>query len=498
MEAQAHFSPHSLAETFRDLYLAERTGVLRLGVDDQEVRVHFSRGLIEHVESSRAEHDLGQFLLGRAKISAGAVDEARRGLEPRSSLARALLNRGLISRRDLQDSIALLADEVVRGLFAGASGGELEFEPQERVDELLESDVLSTFRLILHGIDGMADFAPVLDAMRAFDNVLAVRRPSPVPLDKLTLTGTQGFVLSRIDGRTCFRDVISTLPPEQEQVASRFLFGLLVMGVAEYRPPLAEGPFRVANVLRDHADRCALERMQEKTIRQAYARMRKQNPHEILGVTHAASRNAVEKAYAEAKVLFARDRVLPRVRERFKTELGVIESRLVEAYLQLTRAKAAEPAAREAPRGPAQDIHADDLLMRPELDKTRSRTEAEETAKVAELYYGKARKAMLSGDYHNAIQYGKLAISYSSQDARLYALLADCQARNPEARWQRMAEQNYTKATQLDPWNAEYWVNLGRFYKRRGLSLRARRQFEEALKIVPEHEEATKELETLS
>jgi len=462
MEAQTHFSPHSLAETFRDLYLAERTGVLRLVVDDQEVRVHFSRGLIEHVESSRTEHDLGQFLLGRAKISAGAVDEARRGLDPRSSLARALLNRGLISRRDLQDSIALLADEVVRGLFASASGGELEFEPQERVDELLESDVLSTFRLILHGIDGMADFAPVLDAMRAFDNVLAVRRPSPVPLDKLTLTGTQGFVLSRIDGRTCFRDVISTLPPEQEQVASRFLFGLLVMGVAEYRPPLAEGPFRVANVLRDHADRCALERMQEKTIRQAYARMRKQNPHEILGVTHAASRNAVEKAYAEAKVLFARDRVLPRVRERFKTELGVIESR------------------------------------RPELDKTRSRTEAEETAKVGELYYGKARKAMLSGDYHNAIQYGKLAISYSSQDARLYALLADCQARNPEARWQRMAEQNYTKATQLDPWNAEYWVNLGRFYKRRGLSLRARRQFEEALKIVPEHEDATKELETLS
>jgi tetratricopeptide (TPR) repeat protein len=344
----------------------------------------------------------------------------------------------------------------------------------------------------------MADFAPVLDAMRHFDNALALRRPSPVPLDKLTLSGTQGFVLSRIDGQTTFRDVISTLPPEQEQQASRFLFGLLVMGVAECQPPLAEGPFRVANVLRDHADRCALERMQEKTIRQAYGRMRKQNPHEILGVTHAASRSAIERAYAEAKVLFARDRLLPRIREQFRTELGVIESRLVEAYLQLTKPTAGEAAARDtSPAARAPEIQADDLLMRPELDKTRSRAEAEETARVADMYYAKARKAMLSGDYHNAIQYGKLAISYNSQDARHYALLADCQARNPEARWQRMAEQNYTRATQLDPWNAEYWVNLGRFYKKRGLSLRARRQFEEALKIVPEHEEATKELETL-
>jgi len=104
---------------------------------------------------------------------------------------------------------------------------------------------------------------------------------------------------------------------------------------------------------------------------------------------------------------------------------------------------------------------------------------------------------MMSADYYNAIQYGKLAISYNGDDARLYFMLADCQVRNPEARWQRMAEQNYTKATQLDPWNAEYWISLGRFYKKRGLSLRARRQFEEALKLVPEHEEATKELESL-
>ena len=57
------------------------------------------------------------------------------------------------------------------------------------------------------------------------------------------------------------RAIISTLPSEDEASASRFIFGLLIMGVLEYRPSLADGPFRAANILRDHADRRALERI---------------------------------------------------------------------------------------------------------------------------------------------------------------------------------------------------------------------------------------------
>ena len=105
---------------------------------------------------------------------------------------------------------------------------------------------------------------------------------------------------------------------------------------------------------------------------------------------------------------------------------------------------------------------------------------------------------MLEGDFHNAIQYGKLAISYNAQDARFYFLIADCQSRNPEARWQRMAEENLAKATELDPWNAEIWMSLGRLYKRQGLRLRAKKQFEEALKLVPNNPDVLKELKSVS
>ena len=126
----------------------------------------------------------------------------------------------------------------------------------------------------------------------------------------------------------------------------------------------------------------------------------------------------------------------------------------------------------------------DGMLVRVEMDKTKTKMALEENARVADAYYNKARKYTRDGDHYNAIQYGKLAISYNPDDARFYFLLGDCQARNPEARWQRLAEQNYVKARARSlerglPHRAR------RFYKRRGLKLRARKQFEEALVWPP-------------
>jgi Flp pilus assembly protein TadD len=190
--------------------------------------------------------------------------------------------------------------------------------------------------------------------------------------------------------------------------------------------------------------------------------------------------------------------MLPRIRDRLRAELAVIESRFVEAYLTLAQARGGDHGEHAEGRRVTQEAQgADDLLVRVELDKTKTKVAIEESAKLAEGYFAKAKAFMRDRDFFNAIQYAKLAISYAPADARFYFLLGECQVKNPEARWQRMAEQNYAEAARLDQWNAEYRVSLGRFYKRRGLKLRARKQFEEALELAPTHEAARKELESL-
>jgi len=489
---QAPFSSQTLAEVFRDLYLNERSGALVLTREGEEKRIYFERGLIHYADSSQPSERLEAWLLEEGKISRGALDEAQIDDDRGGALGRALLNRGLIGKETLALAVGRVLESTVRSAF-GWEGGIARFSEPDRIDELGDSDVLRTFDLILSGIFEMAEFDSIGDAMLGLDNRLRLRRPSPIPLERMMLSPAHGFILSRVDGTSTMKDVISLLPEAEGNEASRFLFGLLVMGVLEYDPPLGEGPFKVANILRDHADRRALERMQEQTIRQVYTQIRTQNPYEILGVATSASRDTIERAYEQAKGLFSRDRLLPRVRDDFRSELAVIESRLIEAFLRLTQAEASRPAGSPG-AAESRDMGADDLLVRVEMDKTKSKLALEKAEQVAENYYSKAKRAMREGDYHNAIQYGKLAISYNAADARFYFMLADCQVRNPGPRWQHQAEQNYTKAADLDPWNADYRLSLGRFYKKRGLKLRARRQFEEILKLVPEHRQASEEL----
>ncbi len=493
---QEHFSSHSLAEIFRDLYLGESSGVLHLARGGIEKRIYFDRGMILYAESSSEDEDLGRRLVSEGKISAVALAEARRSIGESKDLAQALVNRGLIGKDALSHTVRFIVERVIEMVFKW-DGGTARFSEGWLLQEIFESDILSTFEVILKGIGGMAGFDPLKDALRGLDNRLGIHVPSPVPVERLALSPAHGFILSRVDGSSSLKEILSILPPGEEDLACRFLYGLLVMGVVVHDPPVAEGPFQVATILRDHADHVALESLQRKAITQRYEELKNETAYQILGVTPTATREDIETAYRETKERFARDRVLPHVKEKLRAELAVIDSRLVEAYLTLSQARSADPVARQEDSPAGDAIGLDDLFVRVEMDKTHTRRVIEKNEKVADSYYTKARKFVREGDYHNAIQYAKLAISFAPEDARFYFLMAECQIRNPDARWQRMAEQNYLKATEFDPWNADYMVSLGRLYKRRGLKLRARKQFEQALQTVPSHEAAMQELEKL-
>ena len=492
---QVNFSSHTLAEIFRDLYMGERSGVLHLTRGTLEKRIYFDRGMILFAESSIEEEDLGRRLVAEGKISAGALAEAKRNITEGKDVAQVLVNRGLIGKEALSYTVRFVVERVVQSLFLW-EGGSARFSEGWLLQEIFESDIVFTFEVILKGVSAMVGFEPIGDALKGQRNRLRLRAPSPCPIERLALTPAHGYILSRIDGTTSVSDVISLLPPTDEELACRFLYGLLVMGVVSYDPPIGEGPFQIAQILRDHADQVSLERSQEKSITEAYGSVLSAAAHEILGVSTDASREAIEAAYASAKERFQRDRILPCVRERLRSELAVVESRLVESYLTLTRVRSAEPAQRaEEGEGAARGVG--NLLVRVELDRTETRKEIDEHDRVAEGHYAKARKYMREGDYYNGIQYAKLAISYRPEDARFYFVLGECQSKNPDPRWQRMAEQSYLKAAELDPWNVEYPLSLGRLYKRRGLALRARKQFQRVLELAPSHEAAMQELRSL-
>jgi len=495
----SHFKSDTLAEIFSDLYHMERSGTLTLKRGDLVKRLHFDRGMIVYAESAVADESLEAVLVGDGRISTGALAEAGSSVEgpagPRE-FAEALVRRDLIGRASISQAMTKIVERVVCSAFRWEEG-EFDFTEGTGDETVFETNILATVQVILGGVFGMSAFEAVRDAMAALDNRLRTCESVPIPIERLTLSATHGFVLSRVDGKTSINDLLSILPPEEEDAAARFLFGLLVLRVLELDPPLESGPFRAHHLVRDHVDRQSTERTQERAIRQKYEQVTNQNPYEVLGVGTSATHDEVARAYEQLKAQYGRDQLTPKIRDQFGAQVAVIESRLVEAYLTLSQPTHVKPRrtaiAGVRKTGPV----ANDFAVRVELDRTQVKVEADQQHEVADNYYAKARRCMREADFHNAIQYGKLAISHNGSDARYFCLLADCQARNPGGRWQRMAEENYRRATQLDPWNPDYWLHLGRLYKKRGMKVRARRNLEEALKLSPNKADILDELSSL-
>ena len=497
---QTEFSSQTLAEIFRDIFQSEKSGALHLSSKGCEKRIYFDRGMILLAESDAPDEDLGPRLVSEGKISSGALAEASRNVTEPKDLAQVLVNRGLIGKETLCHTVNYLIEKVVRSVFKW-DGGKAWFSEGWLLQEIFESDVISTFGVILKGISGMSGFAQISVAMKSQEGALATAGPVTVPMEQLALTPSHGFLLSRIDGKLSIREILSTLPEDEEQEACRFLYGLLIMGVLKFDPPVCDGPFSVSLFIREHADQAAREIEQDQDIRTEYQRILEcTSPMAVLQVENDADRDTVERSYIHAKERYVRDRILSRVRESLKSEISIIENRLLESYLALVQHQdheARRRASEATQERVMETVSADDLLVRVEMDKTKTKIVLEANSKQAELHFSKARKAMREGDFHSAIQYCKLAITYNEEDDRYYYLLAECQEMNPASRWQRMAEKNYIMATERNPWKPEYWITLGQFYKKRGLSLRAKKQFEKALEIAPSHETAQEELADL-
>jgi tetratricopeptide (TPR) repeat protein len=73
-----------------------------------------------------------------------------------------------------------------------------------------------------------------------------------------------------------------------------------------------------------------------------------------------------------------------------------------------------------------------------------------------------------------------------------FLLLAMAESKVPAL--SKKAERDFLKAIELESWNPEGFIGLGLLYKKEGLLLRARKQFERALEIDSDHKAARKAL----
>jgi len=214
--------------------------------------------------------------------------------------------------------------------------------------------------------------------------------------------------------------------------------------------------------------------------------------HEALGVSESADPETVRRTAGALREVVARAKRHPRLLRDHRKDIQLAEARIAGAVAVLGRTR--RPAAGGEHEG---EIDWERIQARREYEKTETRVSQESEDSAAEAYFLKAKKLFGMKDYHSCISYCELAIKIRDEVGSYHHLLGTARAMNPDHRWQKKAEVDFNRACELDPFNADYLVSLARLYKGQGLTLRARKTLEQALEILPSHEEAQSELKGL-
>src|SRR5437762_2456028 len=130
--------------------------------------------------------------------------------------------KGYCAPPALAELIRDLAEQIMTGVFRWE---ELEyaFREQALAPWPVTTNVMVSFELIIRALRSMAGFDAVRDAVLRQERSVKLAEDLFLPFDQLALSPIEGYLVSRIDGRTRPRDILAQIPPSDEDGASRFL-----------------------------------------------------------------------------------------------------------------------------------------------------------------------------------------------------------------------------------------------------------------------------------
>jgi tetratricopeptide (TPR) repeat protein len=459
----------------RRLYLSRQTGMLHMAKGRETCSVCFIEGRIAWGQSSIEECRLGPVLVRHGLLSQEALEQVEDLVGGGKRLGDLLLELGSLDRETLDEALGLQVRETLLAVFAWQEG-TWRFEPHapEHFKGYDQRLPISTGDLILDAVWSVVDQDVIRYALGDLERPLALTTDPMLRYQRLTLTPTDGFLLSQVDGVRPAREALALMPVGADE-AQRCLLGLLCTGMVELVEPRREPeltPLTREEVLRIHG------------------RLAKLDHFEVLGLESGAS--AQDAAAAAARLL---ERYRPDSQKdpelaALRAELLAIIDRVGEAAAVLShprRRDAYENALAVARLGPAPPEPA-----LPEPPAAPPATEVD--FQQAEHVLIQAEAELAEGRYWDALQAVEAVFAglQGRQRVRALMLKGRVYAKNPK--WLREAEEQFKQVLAAQPSNAEAYFLLGGVYKAAGVAVRAMAMFRRALEFKPRHAGALAEL----
>lgn len=494
-----------LPDIFRRIFLDRRTGVLHLAFGGDRSDFQFTDGYLVNASTTLAGSSLGDLLVQSGLLSARDRDASLEiAALSGARLGETLLKHGLIDGEQLAQGLALQLREVlVRTLvweggvytFADApsSGTEVRGFREPRVDP---REVLLDATWTLAGDPALAGLLGDLSNR--------VRKPADERLSRIDfrLTPEDAFLLSRVDGVLTGEKLLQMSPANSDE-ARASLAGLLAVGAIEY----VDAPAPVSKTTQ--VSRLAVTRLA--------SRINSPDPHEILGVTPAASGDEVRAAYL--KLLKSCDPSTTTDPE-FRPILGTMSSQLTEAFKEIERRRGARrpaplirfsdrrsrtveipPMAGPKPVPKVPDPTPALAQRRPSDPVARPAAEPKTPPPAAPVdplqANEKAARAFEAGLHLEALAILHEAIPLLFGQAKRSARVRKARVLLAVENGVKLAEEELKEAIAEDAANADAHVLLGGIYRERGALALAMMEYRKALELQPRNTAASEALAEL-
>jgi hypothetical protein len=142
----------SLADVLQLVHTSGKSGYLLFEHADCAKSVYLHAGEVVFASSNQRIDRLGESLLRAAVISGPDLAAASSAYRPPGQFGRFLVERGMLSPRELWDGVKRQVEDIVRSLFAFGTGQVLFWEGEVRPDNVVRL-ALPTGRLIEEGLE---------------------------------------------------------------------------------------------------------------------------------------------------------------------------------------------------------------------------------------------------------------------------------------------------------------------------------------------------------
>jgi serine/threonine-protein kinase len=548
--------PARLFQILREAFVGGKTGQLHLACGGHRKGLRILKGRVLHGTSDADGEHLGDVLVRYGLLAQADLDRAVAVvLRERRRLGAVLAEMRIVDDGALEEAIGIHVREI---LFSALEHADATFSFEDLPESAMETDRVcpqSMGQVILEATRRVFDPSLVRRLLGDTSRALVL---SPDPLlrtQAITLTPTDGFVLSRVDGTLSARTIVDLIPLPAEDT-ERSLFSLLCTGIVGYReeaparrapatsatPPGAgeRGPVRARELPSAAAapapspaprapapptptptptptpspapsvtptpapSPAALTTHEIRAILEA-SRQSRRDPFEVLGLESTADEAQVRQAYARLARVLHPDAPLDATLEDLRplrqaafVQIGqAVETLRSPGFRQYAAERAARLRAR--PTSPPPPEPAAAAPSAPSSSSTSAPGDPPiEPQFPPEVAIARARRHFESERYWDAIQMLEPLVPRVEGGTRAQAatLLAEAYLKNP--RWTKRAEELLLDVVQRAPKYVPAHLRLAEIYRAGGLVMRARSRFEQVLALQPENEAAARALAELA